>query len=193
MGDLPVDAIGRSVDPATPRSNSRENASGGGGGSGGSGGGGRESKRGSVGALFCKMAMGMSASRLSKATSVDSLHGASALWRAAANGHADVCRELLRAGAEADASFQGRTPRQSAKLKGHAATVAVFDEDAAETGGGGGASGRRKSHVTLERSSTGDPGAAGGGGGGGAAGGAAGVGGGGALLKRNSQVFSGDL
>ena len=188
-----MDAIGRSVDPATPRSNSRENASGGGGGSGGSGGGGRESKRGSVGAIFSKMTLGMSASRLSKATSVDSLHGASALWRAAANGHADVCRELLRAGAEADASFQGRSPRQSAKLKGHAATVAVFDEDAAETGGGGGASGRRKSHVTLERSSTGDPGAAGGGGGGGAAGGAAGVGGGGALLKRNSQVFSGDL
>lgn len=114
----------------------------------------------------------MSASRLTRPSSTDSLHGASALWRAAANGHADVCRELLRAGAEVDASFQGRTPRQSAKFKGHAATVAVFDEEAEQ------APTSRKSVVALERSSTGEPGT---------------PAGGGAMLKRNSQVFSGDL
>ena len=56
---------------------------------------------------------------------------ASALWKAASNGHLEVVTQLVRAGANVARAYQGVTPRQVAKGKGHVEIEKVLEAAAA--------------------------------------------------------------
>ena len=84
--------------------------------------------------------------------------GESPLYLAAREGHAEVCRVLLAAGAEADVQTHGpggTTPADAARREGHAEVCRVLAGDARFRG----AAGFRRDWTTSRRESDGDAGA----------------------------------